>query len=86
MEIRLKPEHEAMVQAGVDSGRFANADEYIAEAIELLHLRLAYDEECRLLDESIAQADRGELFTKEEVERDLDELKAQWRARRQPAA
>jgi Arc/MetJ-type ribon-helix-helix transcriptional regulator len=75
-----------MVQAGVDSGRFANADEYIAEAIELLDLRLAYDEECRLLDESIAQGERGEVFTKEESERDLDELRARWLARRQPAA
>ena len=86
MEIRLKPEHATMVKTGIDSGRFPNVDEYIAEAIELLDLRLAYDEECRLLDESIAEGERGEVFTRDEIERDLDEFKAQWVARRQPAA
>ncbi|SFS09824.1 hypothetical protein SAMN05421771_1704 [Granulicella pectinivorans] len=86
MKIRLNPEHAAMVQAGIEPGRFASGEDYIAEAIELLDLRLAFDEERRLLTESIAQGERGEVFTQEEMERDLDELREQWFARRQPAA
>jgi putative addiction module CopG family antidote len=74
MEIRLKPEHEAMVAEDVASGRYASADEYVSEAVELLHERHAYDS--RLLRESIAQAERGELISEEEIRRDLDQRRA----------
>ena len=76
MEIRLSPEHEAIVAEDVASGRYASPEEYVAEAVELLHLRHAYDHESRLLDESIAQGERGEVFTEEEIRHDLDQLRA----------
>lgn len=87
MEIRLKPEHEAMVAADVASGRYASADECIAEAIDLLRERQQWssetlDEENRRFEISIAEADRGELIDEEEVRRRMQAMKTQWAARR----
>jgi putative addiction module CopG family antidote len=39
MEIRLSPELEAAVQRGIATGRYASAEEYLAEAVELLQER-----------------------------------------------
>lgn len=76
MEIRLSPEHEAIVAADVASGRYASVEEYIAEAVDLLHLRHASVHESRSPDESFAQGERGESLSEEEIRHDLDLLRA----------
>lgn len=65
MEIRLSPELEAAVQRGVASGRYANVDEYFAEAVELLAEREALfgeslEEQRQKLEASWQEAIRGE--------------------------
>ena len=87
MEIRLKPEHEAIVAADVESGRSASPDEHIAEAIDLLKERQQWrsetlEEENDRLEISIAEADRGELLDEEEVRRRMRAMKTEWATRR----
>jgi antitoxin ParD1/3/4 len=86
MEIRLSPELEAVVERDMASGRFSSVEEYIAEAVELLHEREQWrgetiEEFNAKLDESIAQAERGELLDETEVRRRMGSMKAEWRAR-----
>lgn len=83
MEIRLSPELAAVVERDVASGRFASVDEYIAEAIELLHEREPWRDESleelnASLEEAIAQAERGELMDEAQVRQEMREMKAEW--------
>jgi Arc/MetJ-type ribon-helix-helix transcriptional regulator len=86
MVVRLKPEHEAMIEQDVAEGRYASVEEYVAEAVELLHERRQWggetlDEFNASLEGSIAQAERGELMSEDEVRREMRAMKAEWRAR-----
>jgi len=85
--IRLSPEIEALVERDVASGRYANADEYVAQAVELLEEREAWREET--LDEQRAgleagrrEAERGELTSLEDVRLEIESMKVEWKARR----
>ena len=83
MEIRLSPELAAVVERDVAAGRFASVDEYIAEAIELLHEREPWRDESleelnASLEEAIAEAERGELITLDEFRKEMQEMKAEW--------
>jgi antitoxin ParD1/3/4 len=88
MEIRLSPELAAVVEQDVATGRFASAEEYIAAAVELLHEREmgwngeTLEEFNAKLEESIAQAERGEVLDEAEVRRRMNAMKAEWLARR----
>lgn len=60
MEVILSPEREAMVRAKVASGRYADVNEVIDEALRLLDQR---DRQARLhaaIDEGLAEIARGE--------------------------
>jgi len=90
MEIRLSPELEAAVERGMASGRYASAEEYLSEAVELLEEREAWREES--LDEQRAgleaawqEAERGELIPLDEARVQLEVMKAEWRANRRSA-
>jgi putative addiction module CopG family antidote len=88
MEIRLSPQLEAAVARGIASGRYASAEEYVAEAVELLAERDGWREETleetrEKLEEAWQQAERGEVFTLEEVRDHMNEMKSKWRAARQ---
>jgi putative addiction module CopG family antidote len=90
MEIRLSPELAAVVERDVAAGRFASVDEYIAEAIELLHEREPWRDEPleelnASLEEAIAEAERGELADVEQVRREMREMKAEWAKARSAA-
>jgi putative addiction module CopG family antidote len=83
MEIRLSPELAAVVERDVAAGRFASVDEYIAEAIELLHEREPWRDESleelnASLEESIAQAERGEVMDEAQVRLEMQKMKAEW--------
>jgi antitoxin ParD1/3/4 len=39
MKLTLKPEHQKLIEAKLDTGRYANPDEIIAEALQLLSKR-----------------------------------------------
>jgi antitoxin ParD1/3/4 len=73
MEIRLSPELAAVVEQDLATGRFASAEEYIAAAVELLHEREmgwngeTLEEFNAKLEESIAQAEHGEVLDEAEA-------------------
>ncbi|MEE3719806.1 type II toxin-antitoxin system ParD family antitoxin [Tumidithrix elongata RA019] len=64
MTIALQPEQEQFIQTQIATGRYTNATEVIAEALQLLEKRNQYDcwvEELRVkIDLAAAQLDRGE--------------------------
>ncbi len=77
MEVRLSPEHEALVAEDIASGRYSSPEEFFADAIDTLRQRDAWGaEELAKLDASIAEAERGELMDEDEVRRRLDLMRA----------
>lgn len=68
MQISLTQEHEAWLRAQVAAGRFASLEEAVAEAIDSLR---GEDEELAwakpLVEEGLAELDRGEAIPAEEV-------------------
>ena len=64
MNLLLKPEHQKLIEAQLSTGRYANPDEIIAEALELLNKRDQYQEWSeeigRKIDIAAQQLDRGE--------------------------
>jgi len=64
MPITLQPEQEQFIQTQLATGRYSNATEVIAEALQLLAKRNHYDlwvEELRdKIDIAAAELDRGE--------------------------
>ena len=64
MNLLLKPEHQKLIEEQLSTGRYANPDEIIAEALELLNKRDQYQEWSeeigRKIDIAAQQLDRGE--------------------------
>jgi putative addiction module CopG family antidote len=80
MEIRLRPELEALIRQDVQRGAYETIDEYIEQAVSLLHEREAWlaahrsDVEAQI-SEGYTAAQRGELLDPDEVRSRLRELK-----------
>lgn len=92
MEIRLNSEQEAFIQRQIERGRFANADEAIREAVELLleddsqnELAGWNSEELRKeIQIGIDQIERGDyriLATEQDWQNLAEDIKARGRAR-----
>jgi putative addiction module CopG family antidote len=80
MEIRLRPELEAVIRQDVQRGAYQTVDEYIEHAVAMLHEQEAWLAAHRAeieskIDEGYASAQRGELLEPEEVRSRLAELK-----------
>jgi len=80
MEIRLRPELEALIRQDVQRGAYQNVDEYIEHAISMLHEQETWIAEHRSeiiaqIDEGYSAAQRGELLEPEEVRSRLDALR-----------
>jgi antitoxin ParD1/3/4 len=76
MTIHLKPELEALINEDVERGPYQSADEYVAQAVQMLHAHersLAEDraEIAAKIEQGFAQAERGELVDGEEAFRQL---------------
>lgn len=83
MEIRLSPELEAAVERGVATGRYASAEDYLAEAVELLQEREQWrdetlEEQRAGLEAAWQEAERGELTSLDDVRLELEEMKRVW--------
>jgi putative addiction module CopG family antidote len=80
MEIRLRPELEALIRQDVQRGVYQTVDEYIEHAVSMLHEQELWLAENRAqiaeqIDEGYAAAQRGELLEPEEVRARLAEAK-----------
>jgi antitoxin ParD1/3/4 len=64
MNFSLKPDQEQFIQQELEAGRYADADEVIATALELLKQQSQYEQWAKEVGEKIdiaaAQLDRGE--------------------------
>jgi len=83
MTIHLKPELEALIREDVERGPYQSADEYVAQAVQMLHAHersLAEDRAdiAAKIERGFAQAERGELVDGEEVWARLNERKQAW--------
>ena len=76
MTIHLKPELEALIKEDVERGPYQSADEYVAQAVQMLHAHERWLTEYRAdiaakIEKGFAQAERGELVDGEEAFRQL---------------
>jgi putative addiction module CopG family antidote len=80
MEIRLRPDLEALIRQGVERGPYQTVDEFVEQAISMLHEQEAWlaahrSEIASQIQEGYAAAQRGELLTSQDVRSKLNELK-----------
>ena len=79
MTIHLKPELEALIKEDVERGPYQSADEYVAQAVQMLHAHERSLAEDRAdIEQGFVQAERGELFDPDEVRAHLNERKKVW--------
>jgi Arc/MetJ-type ribon-helix-helix transcriptional regulator len=80
MQIRLRPETEAMIREDIQRGPYQTADEFVERAVSLLHeqekwlARHKGEIEAQII-EGYAAAQRGELIGAEKARLQLDGLK-----------
>ena len=80
MEIRLRPELADLVRQDVQRGSYAGVDDFIDQAVSMLHEQEAWLAANRAdiqskIDEGYAAARRGELLDPDEVRAHLANLK-----------
>lgn len=83
MNLPLDPASEQIIQREVELGHFSTPAEVVAHSLALLedeNFWLTANKEAlnRRLDESVAQIERGEGMTGEELKAFLDERRATW--------
>lgn len=83
MKIELKPELEALIKQDVKRGPYKSVDEFVEQAVSLLHEQEAWlaeqGSEIRAkIEEGYAAAQRGELVESGEVRTRLEEKKRAW--------
>jgi len=80
MEIHLRPELEELIKQDVQRGPYETVDEFVEQAISMLHEQEAWLAENRTdirakIAQGCASAERGELFGPDEVRTKLAEMK-----------
>jgi putative addiction module CopG family antidote len=80
MEIRLRPELEALIRQDVQRGPYNTVDEFVERAVAMLHDQETWLAENRTtitsqVTEGYAAAQRGELIDAEQVRSRLNERK-----------
>ena len=88
MTIRLKPELEALIQKDVERGPYQSADEFVEQAVQMLHEQEQWlaDNHADLaakIDEGCASAERGDLLDPEQVRAQVNARKQAWRKENQ---
>jgi len=83
MTIHLKPELEALIQEDVERGPYQSADEFVAQAVQMLHEHEQWLADHRTeiaakIEHGFAQAERGELIDSIEVRARLNKRKQAW--------
>jgi antitoxin ParD1/3/4 len=90
MKIELKPELEALIRQDVERGAYKSVDEFVEQAVSLLHEQEAWlaeqGSEIRpKIEEGYAAAQRGELIDSSDVRSRLEEKKRAWVAEKRQA-
>lgn len=88
MTIRLRPELEALIQKDVARGPYQSADEFVEQAVQLLHeqeqwLADNHADITAKIEEGYSSAERGELLDPEQVRTQVQDRKQAWRNKNQ---
>jgi putative addiction module CopG family antidote len=77
MTIHLKPETEALIQEDVERGQYSSAEEFVEEAVRLLHEEEeAWAKEVNeKIERAYGELERGEDLSEEESRALLEEYK-----------
>ena len=80
MNVRLRPELEALIKQDVQRGAYQSVDEFVERAVAMLHEQEAWlaanrNEIKAKIDEGYAAAQRGDLIDPTEVRSQLNERK-----------
>jgi Arc/MetJ-type ribon-helix-helix transcriptional regulator len=83
MTITLRPEHEKLIAQAMQTGAYQNPDEVIGRALEILHsedewLHSHSAEIGKKIERAFGQFERGEFFSAEESQADMEKRKAAW--------
>jgi antitoxin ParD1/3/4 len=83
MKIELRPELEALIKQDVERGPYKSVDEFVEQAVSLLHEQEAWlaeqGSEIRAkIEEGYAAAQRGELIDSSGVRSRLEAKKRTW--------
>jgi putative addiction module CopG family antidote len=83
MTITLRPEHEKLIAQAIETGAYQNPDEVIERALRILHSEEEWllhhkGEITKKLERAFGQFDRGEFFSAEESQADMEKRKAAW--------
>ena len=84
MTIHLKPELEALIQKDVERGPYQSADEFVEQAVQMLHeqeqwLADNHADIAAKIENGYASAERGELLDPEQARAQVNERKQAWR-------
>jgi putative addiction module CopG family antidote len=84
MTIHLKPELEALIQRDVERGPYQSADEFVEQAVQMLHeqeqwLADNHVDIAAKVEEGYASAERGDLLDPEQVRARVNQRKQIWR-------
>jgi antitoxin ParD1/3/4 len=84
MTIHLKPELEALIQQDIQRGSYQSADEFVEQAVQMLHEQEQWlaenrDEIAAKIESGYASAEQGDLLDPEQVRAELMERKQAWR-------
>jgi antitoxin ParD1/3/4 len=90
MKIRLRPELEEMIKQDVERGPYQTADEFVEQAVSLLHeqenwLAEHASEIRKKIEEGYASAQCGELLDAEQVRSGMEDKKRVWLATKRQA-
>ncbi|MGH9645863.1 MAG: ribbon-helix-helix domain-containing protein [Bryobacteraceae bacterium] len=88
MTIHLKPELEALIQKDVERGPYQSADEFVEQAVQMLHEQEQWLAENQAdiaakIEEGYASAERGDLLDLEQVRALVNDRKQAWRSDKQ---
>jgi antitoxin ParD1/3/4 len=83
MTITLRPEHERLIAQAMQTGAYQNPDEVIGRALEILNsedewLNDHKPEITEKIERAFAQFERGEFFSAQESQADMEKRKAAW--------
>jgi len=83
MTIHLKPELEALIQEDVARGSYQSVDEFVAQAVQMLHEHEQWLADNRAeiaakIEHGFAQAERGETLDGEEAFRQMRQRRAEY--------
>jgi Arc/MetJ-type ribon-helix-helix transcriptional regulator len=83
MDIRLKPELEAMIREDLNRGPYTSAEDLVEQAISQLHEREDWlaqhrDEISRKIDEGWRSAEEGRLLSPDEAKAEMASRKKAW--------